>query len=72
MTKTTTTKLLTDKALVLVINKALSTSYSPRSILNMRQAGRIPYIRVGYRTLRYDPGKVLTALTRKQVKAIGE
>ena len=29
------------------------------------------FARLGYRTLRYDVGKVLTALTRNEVKAIG-
>jgi hypothetical protein len=71
MTKGTTKKLLTAEALVPVINEALSTSYSVRSITTMRHAKRIPYTRLGYRTLRYDVDKVLTALTRNEVKAIG-
>jgi hypothetical protein len=37
----------------------------------MRHAKRIPYTRLGYRTLRYEVDKVLTALTRNEVKAIG-
>ena len=71
MTKTTTVRLLTDKELVPVLNRALSTHYSIKSIVNMRHAKRIPYVRLGYRTLRYDVGKVLAALTRNEVQAIG-
>jgi hypothetical protein len=37
----------------------------------MRHAKRIPYTPLGYQTLRYDVDKVLTALTRNELKAIG-
>jgi len=67
---TKTKKLVTDEELVQAVNQALSTNYSTRSILNMRQAKRIPYVRLGYRTLRYDVDQVLHALTRHQVKAM--
>jgi hypothetical protein len=70
MTKGTTKKLLTAEALVPVINKALSTNYNVRSITTLRQAKKIPYTRLGYRTLRYDVDKVLHALTRNEVKAM--
>jgi hypothetical protein len=63
-------KLLTDAELVPVINKALSTNYNERSIMTMRHAKKIPYTRVGYRTLRYDADKVIHALTRNEVKAM--
>jgi len=71
-TKNITTKLLTVEGLIPVINKALSTSFTKRSVLNLRQAGRIPYTRIGYRTLRYDASKVLAALTRNEIRAIGD
>jgi hypothetical protein len=63
-------KLLTDAELVSAINKALSTNYNVRSIMTLRHARKIPYTRLGYRTLRYDVDKVLHALTRNEVKAV--
>jgi hypothetical protein len=66
-----TAKLLTDEQLVRALNSALSAEFTERSIASMRHAKRIPFVRLGYRTLRYDLDKVLAALTRNEVKAIG-
>jgi hypothetical protein len=63
-------KLLTDAELVVAVNEALSTNYNVRSIMTLRHAKKIPYTRLGYRTLRYDADKVIHALTRNEVKAI--
>ena len=67
---TKTKKLVTDEDLVQAVNQALSTNYNVRSITTLRQARKIPYTRLGYRTLRYDVDKVLHALTRNEVKAM--
>lgn len=71
MTKNNTKRLLTDEQLVSALNSALNANFTERSIASMRQAKRIPVHRIGYRTLRYDLDKVLAALTRNEVKAIG-
>ena len=61
-------KLLTDEELV----KLLDCHLTVRSIASLRRAKKIPFVRIGYRTLRYDPDKVLAALMRWEVKANGQ
>ena len=46
------------------------TCINERSIAELRRSGKIPYLRVGYRTLLYDPEKVLAALQRHEIKAV--
>jgi hypothetical protein len=36
----------------------------------MRRKGLIPYLKLGYRTFRYDPIEVRAALNRLRVKAV--
>jgi hypothetical protein len=59
-------KLLTDDKLA----AALGTGFKVRSIATLRRTGKIPVIRVGYRTLRYNLDAVLQALSRLQEDAI--
>ena len=62
--------LVTDRKLVQELNKRLDTEYTVTSIRLMRFAGRIPFVRLGYRTLRYDVERVIRALTeRREVRA---
>jgi hypothetical protein len=61
-------KLLTDEQLV----AALDCGLTARSIATLRRAKKIPVVRIGYRTLRYDPEKVMAALMRREVKANGQ
>jgi hypothetical protein len=70
MTKNTT-KLLDSQQLVSALNAALSAGFTERSIAAKRHARQIPFVKIGYRTIRYDFDKVLAALTRNEVKAIG-
>jgi hypothetical protein len=60
----TAKKLLTVEALVPALNEALSLNLNVRSIASMRLAHKIPYHKIGYRTVRYDFDKVFAALTR--------
>jgi hypothetical protein len=60
-------KLLTDEELVAEIKV---TGFTPRSIAGLRRAGKIPFVKIGYRTLRYDPDAVLAALGRLEVKLV--
>jgi hypothetical protein len=60
-------KLLTDEELA----AALGTGFTPRSIATLRRAGKINYIRIGYRTIRYNLQSVLASLGRREVKAVG-
>jgi hypothetical protein len=46
------------------VNEALSLNLNVRSIASMRLAHKIPYHKIGYRTVRYDFDKVFAALTR--------
>ena len=59
-------KLLTDQELAI----ELGTGFKPRTVATLRRAGKIPYVRIGYRTLRYDLDAVLAALSKREVKAI--
>jgi hypothetical protein len=60
-------KLLTAEQLVAELDCGLNT----RNIASLRRAKKIPVIRIGYRTLRYDAEKVFAALMRREVKANG-
>jgi hypothetical protein len=61
-------KLLTDKELVATLN----CGFTPRTIATLRRSKKIPFVKIGYRTLRYDAEKVLAALMRREVKANGQ
>jgi hypothetical protein len=43
----------------------------PLTIRNWRRIGLIPFLSLGYRSVRYDPDKVLAALRRREVKEVG-
>jgi hypothetical protein len=59
-------QLLTDEELA----GELGTGFKRRTIASLRRAGKIPYQRIGYRTLRYNLDAVLAALSRLEVKAV--
>ena len=42
-----------------------------RTIRTLMRRRKIPYIKVGHRTLRFQPEKVKTALERLTVKEVG-
>jgi hypothetical protein len=58
-------KLLTDEELA----EALGTGFTPRAIATMRRARKIPFIKIGHRTIRYDLDHVLAALAKREIKA---
>jgi hypothetical protein len=60
-------KLVTDKQLV----ETLPDGFTTRRIATLRRDGKIPYVKLGYRTLLYDPEKVMAALQRREIKANG-
>jgi hypothetical protein len=59
-------KLLTDKQLVAELDCGLTT----RSIASLRRAKKIPVVKIGYRTLRYDLERVVSALQRREIREI--
>jgi hypothetical protein len=61
------TRLLTDYELA----AKLGTGFTPRNIAELRRAGKIPHISLGYRFKRYDLNAVLAALSKREIKAIG-
>ena len=58
-------KLLTDVELA----AELGTGFKTRTIASLRRTGKIPFVRIGYRTLRYNLDAVLEALAKREVKA---
>ena len=44
---------------------ALELKVTTRTVRNYRQEGRIPYIRIGKRTLRYDLADVINFLKKR-------
>jgi predicted site-specific integrase-resolvase len=60
-------KLLTDDQLA---SRLDTPGVTKRTIVSWRRAGLIPFIKLGYRTYRYDLERVLTALGRREVKAV--
>ena len=44
---------------------ALELKVTTRTLRNYRQAGRIPFIRIGKRTLRYDLADVINFLKKR-------
>jgi hypothetical protein len=53
--------------------KALSREkeLTERQIRTLYQTGKIPYMKVGHRTVLFDPEKVMAALERFEIKAVG-
>ena len=43
---------------------------APRTLRSLYLGKKIPFIKAGYRTLLFDPEKVLAALEKFEVKAI--
>jgi hypothetical protein len=60
-------KFLTDEELA----AELGSKFTPRTIATLRRAGKIPVIKLGYRSLVYDLDKVLAALSKREIKAVG-
>jgi|Kansoi300Nextera_1026150.scaffolds.fasta_scaffold54182_2 hypothetical protein len=48
------------------------TGISVRTIAGLRRARKIPYVKLGYRTMFYDPDRVLAALSSREIKAVGQ
>lgn len=63
--------LVSDRTLARELSERLDANITVQSIALWRRSGKIPYVKLGYRTLRYDLHKVLAALVRREVKAIG-
>jgi hypothetical protein len=61
--------LISDYKLAQELSQRLDANITPRSIALWRRSGKIPYVKLGYRTLRYDLDKVLAALTKREIKA---
>jgi len=57
----------------LVDAKGLSeqTGLPERTIRSMVQSRKIPCLKLGHRTLRFDPSRVRQALQKFEVKAVG-
>ena len=50
---------------------APALSVSPRVVDALKRRGKIPYLKIGRRVVRYDLNSVLAALNKYEVKAIG-
>ena len=61
-------KLLTDEELFAVLAMSNVTT---RTIARWRRSRTIPSIKLGYRSIFYDPDKVVAALSRHEIRAIG-
>jgi hypothetical protein len=61
--------LINDRTLARELSERLEAHVTVASIGLWRRAGKIPYVKLGYRTLRYDLDKVLAALTKREVRA---
>jgi hypothetical protein len=63
--------LVSDRTLAQQLSERLDATITVGAIARWRRSGRIPYHKLGYRTLRYDVQKVLDALSKREVKAKG-
>jgi hypothetical protein len=61
--------LISDETLAHELSKRLDGEFTTGSVAMLRRSGKIPYVKLGYRTLRYDLDKVLAALAKREVKA---
>lgn len=59
--------LLTKQELAFALNLP-----STRMVDEMMRKGRIPFLRMGHRTVRFNMKRVLDALSRLEVRAVGE
>ena len=52
--------------------KALSREYElpPRKLRTLYQTGKIPYFKIGHRTVLFDPEKVMAALELFEIKSV--
>lgn len=48
------------------------TGLPVRTIRSLKTQRKIPFIRVGYRTHLFDPEKVIEALGKFEIKAVGQ
>ena len=51
---------------------ATALGENTRTISTLRRSGKIPYLKLGWRTVRYDLDKVVAALQRLEVRAVGD
>ncbi len=58
-------RLLTDEQLA----RKLGHGFTERTVNRLRRERRIPVVRIGYRTLRYDLEEVVAALHKRTIKA---
>ena len=61
-------KLLTDEELVAALAMSNVTTLT---IARWRRSRKIPVVKLGYRSIFYDPDKVIAALAKHEVRAIG-
>jgi len=58
-------RLLTDTQLA----RKLGYGFTQRTVNRLRRERRIPFVRIGYRTLRYSLDDVIAALHKRTIKA---
>jgi hypothetical protein len=54
----------------LELAQRLPVGLTKNSVRNLRVAGKIPFLKLGYRTFRYNLDAVVAALNRFEIKAI--
>jgi hypothetical protein len=57
------------EALVNYAELSVLTNRPVRTLRTLKQAGKIPYLRLGHRMILFQPSKVFAALERFEVKA---
>jgi hypothetical protein len=59
------------RRLVNVDQLSKETGFSVWTLYSFAASGKIPFLKFGYRTMRFDPVKVEKALARFEVKEVG-
>jgi excisionase family DNA binding protein len=58
------------KKLVTIDQLSKETGFSVWTLYSFAASGKIPFYKFGYRTMRFDPPKVLAALERFEIPAV--
>jgi len=53
------------------LSEELGPPFSVRTLRTLQYKGIIPYLKLGHRLSLFDPDKVLAALDKYEVKAVG-
>jgi excisionase family DNA binding protein len=69
--KSGNTKHMTEK-LVTIGELSKLKNISERTLRTLMKRGLIPYLKLGFRTIRFYPSRVDAALLRREIKAKGE